>query len=93
MKKNLIIIFLLLGMGFMFPMPGFNAPVKATGAVIENAMVWKRTDIVLTSEKEYENPYTDVDIDAVFTHESGETVHLYGFWNGGYGSYSNELLH
>ncbi len=83
MKKNLIIIFLLLGMVLMIPMPGFNAPGKATGAVIENAMVWKRTDIVLTSEKEYENPYTDVDIDAVFTHESGETVHLYGFWNGG----------
>ena len=56
MKKNLIIIFLLLGMVLMIPIPGFNAPVKATGAVIENAMVWKRTDIVLTSETEYENP-------------------------------------
>lgn len=44
---------------------------------------WQRGDIVLTSEKQYENPYTDVDVDATFVHESGEEIHLYGFWNGG----------
>ena len=45
--------------------------------------LWQRGDIVLTSEKQYENPYTDVDVDATFVHESGEEIHLYGFWNGG----------
>ena len=44
--------------------------------------VWRRTDIILTSNKEYKNAYADVDIDAVFTHEDGTSIHLYGFWNG-----------
>ncbi len=47
--------------------------------------LWQRGDIVLKSEKQYENPYTDVDVDATFVHESGEEIHLYGFWNGGDG--------
>lgn len=46
------------------------------------AEVWKRTDIILTSEKEYTNPYLDVEIDAVFEHTDGTKIHLYGFWNG-----------
>lgn len=45
--------------------------------------VWRRKDIVLKSEKKYKNPYTDVDIDAVFTHEDGTKINLYGFWSGG----------
>ena len=47
------------------------------------AAVWKRTDIVLTSTVEYDNPYADVTLDAVFTHEDGTKIALYGFWNGG----------
>lgn len=47
------------------------------------AEVWKRIDIILTGSKDYENPYLDVDIDAVFTHEDGTQIRLYGFWNGG----------
>ena len=49
----------------------------------ENVQVWKRTDIVLTSSREYANPYADVTLDAVFTHEDGTAIRLYGFWNGG----------
>ncbi len=45
--------------------------------------IWQRGDIVLHSEKQYDNPYTDVDVDAVFIHESGDEIRLYGFWNGG----------
>lgn len=45
--------------------------------------LYRRTDVILQSSKEYENPYRDVQIDAVFTHESGEVIKLYGFWNGG----------
>lgn len=45
--------------------------------------VWDRTDIILNSSKTYDNPYLDVEVDAVFTHEDGETViELVGFWNG-----------
>ena len=51
--------------------------------MIEMVEIWTRTDIILNSEKTYKNPYTDVDIDAVFTHEDGTQIALYGFWNGG----------
>jgi len=49
----------------------------------KNVPLWKRTDIVLTSGREYANPYLDVTLDAVFTHEDGTEIRLYGFWNGG----------
>lgn len=48
-----------------------------------NAAVWKRADIVLKSSRTYENPYWDVNVSAVFTHEDGTAITLYGFWNGG----------
>ncbi len=44
--------------------------------------LYRRTDILLTTQKEYENPFLDVNIDAVFTHESGEKIALPGFWKG-----------
>lgn len=44
---------------------------------------YRRTDILLTAEKEYENPFLEVNIDAVFTHESGVSISLPGFWKGG----------
>ncbi len=49
----------------------------------ERCEVFCRTDVILHSEKKYDNPYKDVRIDAVFTHESGETIRLFGFWYGG----------
>lgn len=49
----------------------------------EQIEVWKRTDVILKSDKTYANPYKDVEIDAVFTHEDGTEIKLYGFWNGG----------
>ena len=56
------------------------SPVRADSPAVP---LRRRTDIVLHSEKTYENPYMEVEIDAVFTHEDGDTVSLYGFWNGG----------
>ena len=50
---------------------------------VDTVPLWHRTDVILHSETVYQNPYTDVDIDAVFTHEDGTKVFLYGFWNGG----------
>ncbi len=59
---------------------GMN-PIRANADEI--VPLWHRTDIVLHSGTEYENPYLDVEIDAVFTHEDGDEIFLYGFWNGG----------
>ena len=56
-------------------------PVRAAGDGL--VPLWHRTDIVLHSSVTYENPYADVEIDAVFTHEDGDEIFLYGFWNGG----------
>ena len=47
------------------------------------AEVWKRIDIILESAVDYADPYNETDIDAVFTHEDGTEIKLYGFWNGG----------
>jgi len=44
---------------------------------------FKRCEIVLHSTKEYANPFMDVDVDAVFTHENGTVIAIPGFWNGG----------
>lgn len=44
--------------------------------------IYRRCEIVLHSTKTYENPFMDVDIDAVFTHEDGTVITLPGFWNG-----------
>lgn len=48
----------------------------------EKVEIWTRTDIILKSDKDYADPYKDVTIDAVFTHEDGTEIALYGFWNG-----------
>ena len=44
--------------------------------------LFDRYEIVLHSNKTYENPFMDVDINAVFTHEDGTVIGLPGFWNG-----------
>lgn len=41
---------------------------------------YNMVEISLISAKKYENPYTDVDIDAVFTHEDGTQIKTPGFW-------------
>lgn len=75
MKSFLVRFIIMLGMTALL------GSVHAHGA--ETVPLWHRTDIVLHSGTEYENPYTDVEINAVFTHEDGETIALCGFWNGG----------
>lgn len=59
--------------------------IKALAAAptpVATVEVWKRTDIILNSKKEYSNPYLDVEIDAVFEHTDGTEIKLFGFWNG-----------
>ena len=78
-RKTLKIISLMLGLCMAAPGHALSADAEAADKVA----VWSRTDIILKSEKTYNNPYTDVDIDATFTHEDGTSISLYGFWNGG----------
>ena len=65
----------------MFGITALLGSVHAHGT--ETVPLWHRTDIVLHSGRAYQNPYADVEIDAVFTHEDGDQISLYGFWNGG----------
>ncbi|MBR6765101.1 MAG: DUF4038 domain-containing protein, partial [Clostridia bacterium] len=44
--------------------------------------VFTRCEIILHSTKSYDNPFMDVNIDAVFTHEDGTVIAIPGFWNG-----------
>ena len=44
--------------------------------------IYRRCEIVLNSNKTYENPFVDVDINATFTHEDGTVITLPGFWKG-----------
>jgi hypothetical protein len=44
--------------------------------------VFTRCEIILHSTKGYDNPFMDVNIDAVFTHEDGTVIAIPGFWNG-----------
>lgn len=51
--------------------------------MLYNTGIYDRCELVLHSVKSYDNPFLDVSVDAVFTHESGRVVTLPGFWNGG----------
>ena len=79
MKTGIVkIISVLLGVLMMLGAMKYRAADEGL-----TAEVWDRVDVILRSAKKYDNPYTDVQIDAVFTHESGESIKLYGFWYGG----------
>ncbi len=81
MKKNAVKFFALILIFCIFT--GSLSAVSFSGYEnMEQVQVWRRTDIILNSGKHYDNAYADVDIDAVFTHEDGTEIKLYGFWNG-----------
>lgn len=44
---------------------------------------WCAIDIVLECAHRYPNPFLNVDVTGVFSGPNGETVRLYGFWDGG----------
>ena len=46
--------------------------------------VWQMVQIPLKGSVKYKNPYAEIEIDAVFTHEDGTTITVPGFWNGNY---------
>src|SRR5262245_17412599 len=44
---------------------------------------WREVEIALTSERDYPNGYTDVEVWADFTHDTGVTLRRPAFWDGG----------
>ncbi|WP_044117638.1 apiosidase-like domain-containing protein [Alkaliflexus imshenetskii] len=44
---------------------------------------WHTYEITLSSTNSYDNPYTDVDVWAVFFNQAGDTLIRPGFWSGG----------
>ncbi len=44
---------------------------------------WREHEIALTAERNYPNPYTDVEVWAEFIHDSGVMLRRPAFWDGG----------
>ncbi|WP_273568614.1 DUF4038 domain-containing protein [Maribacter halichondriae] len=44
---------------------------------------WMVHEITLTAEKTYGNPYTEIDVWALFTNEKGDSLKRPAFWDGG----------
>jgi len=82
MKKVISLFSLLICLAMLLSIipTGFSA--KAAEADYTSQQ-WKSVDISLTSTVTYANPFKDVQVNAVFTHEDGTTIAIPGFWNGG----------
>ncbi len=44
--------------------------------------IWRTGDILLRTEKDYTNPFEDVDVFGIFTAPSGKVLKILGFWDG-----------
>lgn len=44
---------------------------------------WRECELTLTAEQDYSSPYTEVELWAEFTHESGRSLRRPAFWDGG----------
>jgi hypothetical protein len=47
-----------------------------------NAQPWREREITLTAQRDYPNPYTDVELWAEFIHDTGMTLRRPAFWDG-----------
>jgi hypothetical protein len=43
---------------------------------------WRESEISLTAKRDYQNPYTDVQVWAEFTHDNGTTLRRPAYWDG-----------
>lgn len=50
---------------------------------MREAALWTTVEIDLRSDRDYENPYRDVAVEAVFTGPGGERIRRGAFWDGG----------
>jgi hypothetical protein len=46
-------------------------------------IAWQQAEITLDAGRDYANPYTDVEVWADFTHDTGMTVRRPAFWDEG----------
>jgi hypothetical protein len=60
-----------------------SVSLNAQVVVSANPTTYQTTELKLLSAKQYRQPVTDVELNCMWTHESGRTVMLAGFWNGG----------
>lgn len=50
----------------------------------DEATRWVASEMTFTSDRDYDNPFYDVDFDVIFTHEeTGYVLEVPGFWDGG----------
>lgn len=47
------------------------------------APTWRALEIAFESDRDYDNPYLDVDVDVDFTGPNGESIRRPAFWDGG----------
>ena len=45
--------------------------------------VWNLVELTFRSERQYENPYADVDLVVTFHSPAGDSQRAWGFWDGG----------
>ena len=50
---------------------------------VREVSIWQEQEIVLLAAQNFAHPYTDVDVWADFTHESGQILRRPAFWDGG----------
>ena len=50
---------------------------------IEKVAQWTTHEISLTAKANYKNPYTDVDVWAIYTNQNGDSLKRPAFWSGG----------
>jgi hypothetical protein len=74
---------------FTFRLTASIAMLVAVGALskqlaaVESAAQWQAVELEFRSQREYENPYTEVELWVEFTHEDGQQLKRPGFWDGG----------
>jgi hypothetical protein len=66
----------------MAPIAWIIMMTAPAAAGVREARVWEKVDIVLTAERQYKNPYTDVDVWAEWK-GPGFAKRCCGFWDGG----------
>jgi hypothetical protein len=56
--------------------------IAAPPQIISNATTWRVSELTFRTSKTYANPFTDVEVNAVFTGPSGVVIHRPAFWDG-----------
>src|SRR5258708_2112455 len=72
--QHLRTVWLTISAVLIFPLTTFGAAP---------ATVWRPTEINLTAQASYANPFTDVDVHCEFDGPNGERVVARGFYDGG----------